>query len=184
MAPHMPYGASHAFWRPICLYGTPYLPFVAHICLFGSPFAFMAPHSPFGTPHFLGSQKWLHPDRWNLCFGEHISGLSNDTPFFFLFFRQLFHWPAQFLIECHAALWPAHLWMPFPTRLQGFYDLYDTSMHLISYLTLPGMPSWSWYIPTDCAIKRFNCWPAHFLPKPLKAHSIPDPGIPDPEWLS
>ena len=103
MALHMPFGAPYASMAP-------HLPFGAHICLFGSPFAFMAPHLPFGTPHFLGSQKGLHPERWNLCFGVHISGLSNDTPFFF---RQLFHWPAQFLIGCHAALRPAHLWMPF-----------------------------------------------------------------------
>jgi hypothetical protein len=38
-----------------------------------------------------------------------------------------------------------------------------------------GRLNWSWYIPTDCTNERFNCWPAHILPHPLKAHGIPDP---------
>jgi hypothetical protein len=48
-APHMPHSAQMPFRRPTCLYGTtfafkaPHLPFGAHICLNGAPFAFMVP---------------------------------------------------------------------------------------------------------------------------------------------
>ncbi len=80
-------------------------------------------------------------------------------------------------------------WMPPPPMLYHFNktasvlgSLWQQQALLPSYLSL--LETLSWYIPIDCAIKRFNCWPAHFLPKPLKAHGIPDPGIPDPEWLS
>ena len=102
------YGSPFAFWRPICLLAptfaslAPNMPLWHPICLW-RPIYLLAPTFAFWHPiakfpmTVSGSQKGPHPERWNLCFGGHISSLSNDTPFF----CQLFHWPAQF-IECHT----------------------------------------------------------------------------------
>ncbi len=65
---------SHAcLWPKVIGYQSPFA-FWHPICLLAPPFAFRHPHS-------IGSQKGPHPERWHLCFGEHISSLSNDTPY-------------------------------------------------------------------------------------------------------
>ena len=103
--------------------------------------------------------------------------------------------PAQFIIECRAAdnypigrrnlLDATYLYSSpiiplagaiycMPHNYKFLLSLWQQQAHLISYLTLLGTPHQSWYIPTDCTNERFNCWPAHILPHPLKAHGIPD----------
>ncbi len=96
--------------------GSPllHLPFGAHICLFGSLFAFMDPHSPFGTSQFFRQRKGTSSNKVKFVLWRAYQRFVNWHPIIFatdfgwrnywMPCHPLWVWLAQLIIEWHAAL--------------------------------------------------------------------------------